>query len=863
MEGANVVCRQLGYLSADSALPRAFFGEGSGVIHLDQVTCEGRESELAFCNHARWGENQCEHGQDTSVVCTAPLPKGVMPDGSVRLVGGEAANLAGRLQVVYQGVWGTVCRDNWLDINSDVACKQLGYRSAHPARPAYDDPDHGSSSPIMLSEVSCSGDEERLVDCSHGGWAVSNCTHDGDVGITCMDTRPTTPGPETTSRPVDVITTVKPAIASPTFGKSTVNAPSPPPTPHTDAPVFTANSCPSPISRVAEPRSMVTMVTWTDPTATDNVAPTLECTPASGTNFMIGPTPVTCTATDAVGNEATPECTFTVTVTVPAKPLPLVVSDNSTNHITETTIKLRIAPVSQRNGPVSCVEVTVIRLTDEEGIEGKDPDVLYHPDLLRSFDKAQESTGLPYVAMVFKANDLSESAEIEIGSSGKSSCGGSRRKKRQMLPSHSGENGPLIPKTKYTAFIRAYVILDNQMEDYITSPLLKPVWTDPSGTGNTAVIAVVSVVSTTLIIALIACGVRVWIRRKKRRNKYSPPKRTSIKMDRIDYDDVSLPEDGMTSTVYEDVGLPSWALRWEILWKNLVVDDKVLGQGNFGEVRSGTVNIGGRMTKTAIKILKGHASKTDREDFMEEFRTMTNIGYHPNVVSLLGACQHEDVLYVALEYLPNGDLRSYLRTARSQSESDEGALSSEMLIKFALDVAKGMNHLSLSGVIHRDLAARNILLGEQLVAKVSDFGLSRGEDTYVQTSTRRVPTRWLAIESLLDRTYTTQSDVWSFGILLWEIASIGGTPYPAITTRSLVGRLMEGYRMTKPANCDKQIYSLMLRCWEEDPSNRPSFSDLIRILSKMDENKIEQTYMAIDRAHYENFCVIRPELDDN
>ncbi|XP_022097118.1 angiopoietin-1 receptor-like isoform X2 [Acanthaster planci] len=374
-------------------------------------------------------------------------------------------------------------------------------------------------------------------------------------------------------------------------------------------------------------------------------------------------------------------------------------------------------------------------------------------------------------------------------------------------------------------------------------------------TNNTAVIAVVSVVGTAFTIVLIACGVRMW--RKKRTPKNNRPKRTIVEME------VTMPEDVIALTVYEDIGLPSWALRWEIKWKNLVVEDTVLGQGNFGEVRSGTVNIDGKITKTAIKVLKGHTSKTDREDFMEEFRTMTNIGYHPNVVSLLGACPHEDDLYVALEYLPKGDLRSYLRRDRLQSDSDEGALSSTQLIKFALDIAKGMKHLAMSGVIHRDLAARNILLDERLVAKVSGFGLSRGQDIYVQTSMRRVPTRWLAIESLIDHTYTTQSDVWSFGILLWEIASIGGTPYPSIASKSLTDELKDGYRMSKPPNCDDKIYSLMLRCWEEHPSHRPTFSDLVRILSEMDDNKTEHTYLIIDRSGCENFSVIRPELDDN
>ncbi|XP_022111315.1 fibroblast growth factor receptor 1-like [Acanthaster planci] len=313
----------------------------------------------------------------------------------------------------------------------------------------------------------------------------------------------------------------------------------------------------------------------------------------------------------------------------------------------------------------------------------------------------------------------------------------------------------------------------------------------------------------------------------------------------------------------KDSGLPSWAQGWGIPWSDFFVDERVLGSGNFGEVRSGAVRKDGEVTRAAIKMLKGYASACDRDDFMDELRMMACIGYHPNIVLLLGACQHHDVLHVALEYLPYGDLRSYLRTARSQSDSDEDALSSEQLVKFALDVAKGMEHLSKAGVIHRDLAARNILLGDRLIAKVSDFGLSRGEDIYVQTSRRRVPLRWLAIESLRNQLYTSQSDVWSFGILLWEIATFGGTPYPSISNDSLAETIKRGYRMPQPDNCHDHIYALMRECWEEEPDARPTFTELVHILSDMADSRIKHTYMAVIRNEYENACAIRPELDDN
>ncbi|XP_038060886.1 uncharacterized protein LOC119731729 [Patiria miniata] len=319
----------------------------------------------------------------------------------------------------------------------------------------------------------------------------------------------------------------------------------------------------------------------------------------------------------------------------------------------------------------------------------------------------------------------------------------------------------------------------------------------------------------------------------------------------------------MTEEIPSDTGLPSWAEGWGIPWSDLIVEERVLGSGNFGEVRYGTVRKDEDLNRAAIKMLKGHVSSCDRDDFMDELWTMTFIGYHPNIVELLGACQHQGVLYVALEYLPYGDLRSYLRTARSQSDSDEDALSSDQLVKLALGVARGMEHLAKAGVIHRDLAARNILIGNGLVAKVSDFGLSRGENIYVQTSRRRVPLRWLSIESVRHQLYTTQSDVWSFGILLWEIATFGGTPYPTISNDLLVETIKRGYRMPKPDNCHEQIYALMRDCWDEDPNNRPTFTDLVYILSDMADNRIKHTYMAVIRNEYQNMSAILPELDDN
>ncbi|XP_038052759.1 angiopoietin-1 receptor-like [Patiria miniata] len=188
----------------------------------------------------------------------------------------------------------------------------------------------------------------------------------------------------------------------------------------------------------------------------------------------------------------------------------------------------------------------------------------------------------------------------------------------------------------------------------------------------------------------------VWTRVKQRR--HNPGDEAVQPIDEIELTviGVRMGPEGVDSMVYADTGLPEWASKWEILWSNLVVEEQVLGRGNFGEVKKGTVKKDGKEIQSAIKMLKGQASDRDQKDFMDEFRTMSVIGYHLNVVSLLGACQHQDVLYVALEFLPNGDLHSYLTGLVNSNTAH--ILTSTKLVKFALDVARGMKHLSDLGV---------------------------------------------------------------------------------------------------------------------------------------------------------------------
>uniref|UniRef100_A0AAR2KQ25 receptor protein-tyrosine kinase n=1 Tax=Pygocentrus nattereri TaxID=42514 RepID=A0AAR2KQ25_PYGNA len=298
-------------------------------------------------------------------------------------------------------------------------------------------------------------------------------------------------------------------------------------------------------------------------------------------------------------------------------------------------------------------------------------------------------------------------------------------------------------------------------------------------------------------------------------------------------------------------------LTYPILdWEDIKFED-VIGEGNFGQVIKAMIKKDGTKISAAIKMLKEFASENDHRDFAGELEVLCKLGQHPNIINLLGACENRGYLYIAIEYAPYGNLLDFLRKSRvletdpafAKEHGTASTLTSQQLLQFAVDVATGMHYLSDKQFIHRDLAARNVLVGENLVAKIADFGLSRGEEVYVKKTMGRLPVRWMAIESLNYSVYTTKSDVWSFGVLLWEIVSLGGTPYCGMTCAELYEKLPQGYRMEKPRNCDDEVYELMRQCWRDRPYERPPFSQISVQLNRMQEARKAYVNMAL----FENF----------
>ncbi|XP_063086380.1 fibroblast growth factor receptor 3 isoform X8 [Cavia porcellus] len=288
--------------------------------------------------------------------------------------------------------------------------------------------------------------------------------------------------------------------------------------------------------------------------------------------------------------------------------------------------------------------------------------------------------------------------------------------------------------------------------------------------------------------------------------------------------------------------------KWELSRSRLTLG-KPLGEGCFGQVvMAEAIGIdkdrAAKPVTVAVKMLKDDATDKDLSDLVSEMEMMKMIGKHKNIINLLGACTQGGPLYVLVEYAAKGNLREYLRARRPPGldysfdtcKLPEEQLTFKDLVSCAYQVARGMEYLASQKCIHRDLAARNVLVTEDNVMKIADFGLARDVhnlDYYKKTTNGRLPVKWMAPEALFDRVYTHQSDVWSFGVLLWEIFTLGGSPYPGIPVEELFKLLKEGHRMDKPANCTQDLYMIMRECWHAVPSQRPTFKQLVEDLDRI------------------------------
>ncbi|KAM6949662.1 tyrosine-protein kinase Tec [Aplochiton taeniatus] len=247
---------------------------------------------------------------------------------------------------------------------------------------------------------------------------------------------------------------------------------------------------------------------------------------------------------------------------------------------------------------------------------------------------------------------------------------------------------------------------------------------------------------------------------------------------------------------------------------------KELGSGQFGVVRLGKWRA---QHKVAIKAIKEGAMY--QEDFIEEAKVMMKLS-HPKLVQLYGVCTHETPIYIVTEFMELGCLLNYVRQRR-------GSLNQGSLLSICQDVCEGMEHLERNRFIHRDLAARNCLVNNALVVKVSDFGMARYvlDDQYASSSGAKFPVKWSPPEVFNFCKYSSKSDVWSYGVLMWEIFTEGKMPFEQNQNHEVVMMVTKGSRLFRPRLATPTVYDIMQRCWHERPEGRPSFSQVCAMIS--------------------------------
>ncbi|EFX73008.1 hypothetical protein DAPPUDRAFT_308023 [Daphnia pulex] len=343
--------------------------------------------------------------------------------------------------------------------------------------------------------------------------------------------------------------------------------------------------------------------------------------------------------------------------------------------------------------------------------------------------------------------------------------------------------------------------------------------------------------------------------------------------------------------------------RWEFPRNRLKLGVQ-LGAGCFGRVVKaeavGVKDAEENVQTVAVKMVRSQTNAAALEALVSELKILIHLGAHLNVVNLLGACTKTLIreLFVIVEYCRFGNLQSYLINHRNnfvnqvdklgnllidaaiqeintaagmnrfyeyeppvsfgvcQKDPDSNfygmSVSTADLISWSFQIARGMDYLASKKVLHGDLAARNVLLADDGVAKVADFGMARKmyyEGNYQQTGQKLMPVKWMAIESLTDRIFSTQSDVWSYGVLLWEIFTLGKVPYPGLEGNTLVRQLEKGYRMEKPDFAPTCMGEIMSSCWKADPKERPSFSEIEEMISSQMESTVSDHYLNLNSSY--------------
>lgn len=278
--------------------------------------------------------------------------------------------------------------------------------------------------------------------------------------------------------------------------------------------------------------------------------------------------------------------------------------------------------------------------------------------------------------------------------------------------------------------------------------------------------------------------------------------------------------------------------EWEVEKENLIIDEEI-GKGSFGMVYKGQLLTEKGALRCAIKTVPPTSTPKQRVDFLREASIMKQFDtYH--VIKLMGVISTSSPVYVIMEYMENGDLKKFLYGLREVYQQEKKTLVDGIYL-MAAQIADGMAYLASKKFVHRDLAARNCMVGENRVVKIGDFGLARDvydNDYYRRDTQGKLPVRWMSPESLKDSLYTSASDVWSFGIVVWEMVTFSASPYQGLSNDEVIKRVIQGHTMARPENCPDKLFYIMERCWKRNAKDRPTFNDIVEYLLPETKNQL-------------------------
>lgn len=330
-------------------------------------------------------------------------------------------------------------------------------------------------------------------------------------------------------------------------------------------------------------------------------------------------------------------------------------------------------------------------------------------------------------------------------------------------------------------------------------------------------------------------------------------------------------DSGVINPTYGIVRLYADDVDWSFPRRNLERLNKI-GEGHFGEVwRYIARQKDGSESFVAVKQLKERIGFKNRQrlELIGEIEIMKSVNDHPHVIKLLNYCAEDfEPILLIMEFAELGKLQTYLRSFRKTFDclkTSKTNVTSKELVRFAYHISLGMEYVASKGIIHRDLASRNILVSKDKICKIADFGFARrlsDDCAYERTSATPVPVKWMAPEALVENRFTSKSDVFSFGILMWEIVTLGATPYGYLDSSQVYKKVIKGDRLDRPAHCKEEFYNIMARCWSHCPVNRPTFKEVAIELEKLllSENNYIELDQYPEHAYYNILNVAEKEI---